>query len=211
MKLLDEIERGLDMTKAVNRQFIGMERISEQIVKGELSREQANRQLRELLHLTMPPLDTDMMIYRVPFRTEYMIWNKITINLRKDGNVKDAIDIYEGLMKRYKKSEVVMRHHAIPGMSLYINYTGFLEVYNGLEKAEAIGEEGLHHCLNCCRGDIVGDILANLSLVYGKQGLPDVEEEYLKYGYYLVCLYDRGNMIDILQKAYQNKFRKEID
>lgn len=104
-----------------------------------------------------------------------------------------------------------MRYHAVPGLTLYINYTGFLEVYNELEKAEAIGKEGLHHSLVCCRGDMAGDILANLSLVYGKQSLPAIEETYLRYGYYLIRLYERKDIVDILQKAYQDKFHKDIN
>lgn len=211
MKLLDEIENGVDMTKTVNKQFIGMERIYEQITKGELPLEQANRQLWELLYLTMPPVNLGRLIYRVPFRTEYMICNKIALNLRDNGKVEESLQIYEQLMQCYKKSIVSMRYHAVPGLTLYINYTGFLEVNNDLKKAEMIGREGLQHCVECRRGDMAGDILANLSLVYGKQGLPDIEEKYLRYGYYLISLYDRENMTDILQSAYQDKFHKEID
>ena len=199
------------MTKIANRQFIGMERIYRQTGKGELSYGQANRQLQELLCLTMPPVDSGRVIYRMPSRTEYMMWNHMAINLRDAGKVEEALCIYEELMQCYKRSKVSMRYHAVPGLTLYINYAGFLEINNELEKAEAVGREGLHHCMECCRGDMAGDILANMSLVYGKQGLPDVEEEYLRYGYYLVELYGRKNLIGILQDAYRDKFHKEID
>lgn len=211
MRLLDELEEKLDMTKTVNKQFIGMERVYEQMLRGQLSREQANRQLKELLELTMPPAKSGEMVYRVPFRVEYMLYNHIAINLRNDGKIEEALRIYEELMKRYKKSEVVMRYHAVPGMLLYINYTGFLEAYDELEKAQDIGLEGLRHSIECCRGDIAGDILANLSQVYGKQGLPEVEETYLRYAYCLICLYGRNDIIDILQRTYRDKFHKEID
>ncbi len=210
-KLLDEIENALDMTVLVNRQFIGMGRITEQIAKGALSREQANRRYRDLLSLTMPPVESGAMIYRVPFRTEYMLWNKIAVNLRKDGKVEEALRIYEEMIKCYRRSRVAMRYHAVPGLTLYINYTGFLEVHNELEKAEEIGKEGLRHCLACCRGDIAGDILANLSLVYGKQGLPDMEEAYLRYGYFLKELYKREESLIILQKSYWDRFHRNID
>ena len=142
--------------------------------------------------------------------TENMIWNKIAINLRRQDKVEEAIHIYEEIMKCYKRSKVVMRFHAVPGMSLYINYTGFLETHNELEKAVEIGKEGLQHSLECCRGDLAGDILANLSLVYGKQGLPVIEESYLRHSYYLICLYGRENVTDKLQEAYQQKFHKLI-
>ena len=211
MKLLDEIEAKLDMTKSVNRQFIGTGRISARTEGGELTREQANEQLWELLHLTMPPADSGTMIYRVPFRMEYTIWNHMAINFRKAQKVQKALIIYEALVQRYKKSRVLMRHHAVPGLTLYLNYAGFLEAADELEKAEEIGKEGLRHGLECCRGDMAGDILANLSPVYGKRGLPEVEETYLRYGYNLICLYDRKDIMVILQKAYQDKFHRDID
>ena len=210
-KLLDEIEKGIDMTKLVNRQFIGMERIFEQTANNNITRKHANKQLREILYLTMPLMKSKEMIYRVPFRAEYMIWNKIAINLRREDRVEEAIHIYEELMECYKRSKVVMRFHAIPGMTLYINYSGFLEANNELEKAAAIGKEGLQHSLACCRGDLAGDMLANLSLVYGKQDLPAIEEAYLRHGYYLICLYGRENVTDKLQEAYQQKFHKLIN
>ena len=53
--------------------------------------------------------------------------------------------------------------------------------------------------------------MANLSLVYGKQDLPDIEEQYLKYSYYMICLYKRETMVVILKNAYQDKFHKMID
>ena len=209
--LLDEIENGVDMTKAVNRQFIGNARISQQLVQNEVSQEQANQKFQELLYLTMPPVDSGRMIYRVPFRTEYTICNKIAINLWENNKIEEALRIYEQLMQCYEKSKVSMRYHAVPGLTLYVNYVGILEECNELKEAIAIGTEGLNHSLECCRGDMAGDLLANLSLVYGKQGLPDVEQKYLRYGYYLVELYDSKNMMNVLRNAYRDKFHKEID
>ncbi|MDE6052201.1 MAG: helix-turn-helix domain-containing protein [Lachnospiraceae bacterium] len=210
-KLLGEIEKELDMTRPVNRQFIGKGHILEQVTQGRLPYEQANQQLLELLHLTMPSVGSDKRIYRVPFRIEYTIWNYIAVNLRRNGRIEEALQIYEELIQCYKRSRVVMRYHAVPGLTLYINYAGFLEEHDELERAKEIGVEGLHHSLECCRGDTVGDILANLSLVYGKQGLPVIEELYLRHGYYLNALYGKINDLGILQKAYQDKFHKEID
>ena len=135
----------------------------------------------------------------------------MAINLRKAQKVEEALRIYEALVQRYQKSRVLMRHHAVPGLTLYLNYAGFLEAADELEKAEEIGKEGLRHGLECCRGDMAGDKLANLSLVYGKRGLPEVEETYLRYGYNLICLYDRKDIMVILQKAYQDKFHRDID
>lgn len=210
-ELLAEIEKGVDMTKTANKQFIEMEHITEQVRRGEVSHDQAIRQFWELLCLTMPPVDSGRLVYRIPSRTEYMLWNKIAINLRRDEKVREALYIYDHLMQCYKRSKVSMQYHAIPGLTFYINYTGFLEAYNELARAEEIGREGLNHCLACCRGDIAGDILANMSLIYYKQGLPEVEEQYLRYGYNLFCMYKKNDVAGKLEEEYQKKFHENID
>lgn len=210
-KLLHEIENELDMTKLVNKQFVEMGHIYRHVVLGELPYEQAVQQLYDLVCLTMPPLGSDSRIYRVPFRTEYTIWNHIAINLRRDHKIIESICIYDKLMQCYKKSKVLMKFHAVPGMLLYLNYAAFLEVHDELEKALEIGIEGLEHSIECCRGDFAGDILTNLSLVFRKQGLAELEEQYLRYGYHLICLYGREDDTDIVKKEYQNHFHKSIN
>lgn len=210
-RLLCEIEKEVDMTKLINRQFVEAEHISKQLRQGVLFEEQANQQLWEQLCLTMPPVDSGMLIYRVPFRTEYTIWNRIAIGMRNAEKVEGALLIYDKLKRRYDSSKVSMRYHAVPGFTLYVNYTGFLEVHNDLERAEAIGKEGLNHCLECCRGDVAGDILANMSLVFGKEGMPDVEEKYLRNACCLLYLYDRKSILGIVRDAYQDKFHEDID
>lgn len=125
--------------------------------------------------------------------------------------MNESLFIYERMMLYYKKSKVSMRYHAVPGLTLFLNYTGFLEYNNELKKADEIGKEGLKHSLECCRGDMAGEILANLSLVYGKMGMLEMEEKYLRYGYYLIHLYDRRDQLGIVRQAYEDKFHRNID
>lgn len=210
VKLLDEIESGIDMTLAVNKQFVMTERIILRTRKGELSREQANQQLKELLFLTMPPADSDVFFYRIPFRTEFVLLNHIAVNLRFDNKVEDAVFIYEELMKCFKRNKVRMQHHAVPAFVLYINLAGLLEALDRLDRSEAVGKEGLLHCIECCRGDVAGSIMVNLSLVYCKRGQPEIEEVYLRNGYYLNDFYGRFEEQYKLMKTYREKFHKEI-
>lgn len=210
-KLLDEIENGIDMTLTVNKQFITTEHIILQTNRGELSREQANQQLKQLLFLTMPPTNSGAFFYRIPFRTEFMLLNHIAVNLRFDNKVEEAVSIYEELMKCFKRNKVCMQHHAVSAFLLYINLAGLLEVLDRLDRSEAVGREGLLHCIECCRGDIAGCIMANLSLVYCKRGQPELEEVYLRNGYYLNDFYGRFVNQCKLVEAYREKFHKEID
>lgn len=210
-KVLDEIEGNLDMTRPVNRQYIQMERITLQVKRGELSKQEANWRLWELLCLTMPPVDTGALFYRIPFRTEFILVNHMALNLRYDDRVEEAVFIYEELMKCFKRSRVCMRYHAVSAFLLYINLAGLLEVLDRLDRSEAVGREGLCHCIECCRGDIGADIIANLSLVYKKRGQPALEEMYLRNGYYLNGFYVRHRDQNKLVEAYREAFHKELD
>lgn len=104
-----------------------------------------------------------------------------------------------------------MRHHAVPAFTLYTNLAGLSEELNKLDRAETIGREGLLHDIGCCRGDIAGDVLANLSLVYWKRGQSELEEMYLRNGYFLNDFYNRTKGQYKLAEAYRKKFHKEID
>ncbi len=211
VKLLDEIENGIDMTLAVNKQFVMTEHVILQTRKGELPRRQANQQLKELLFLTMPPADSGAFFYRIPFRTEFMLLNHIAVNLRFDNKVEDAVFIYEELMKCFKRNRVRMQHHAVSAFLLYVNLAGLLESLDRLDRSEVVGREGLLHCIECCRGDVAGSIMANLSLVYCKRKQPEIEEMYLRNGYYLNDFYGRFEDQYKLMEAYRQKFHKEID
>lgn len=208
-RLLSEIESQLDMTIPVNRQFVGLGCILSKVNKKELSRKEANEQLKELLYITMPQI-SDRLVYRVPFRMEYHIINFVALNLRADGYVEDALHIYQQIMQCYGKSRVCMKYHMVPGLTLYLNYAGFLEVNNQLEESEQIAKEGLLNGIACCRGDMGGEIIANLSLVYGKKQMYEMEEKCLRYGYYLVELYERESSRGIIQRVYEEKYHKNI-
>lgn len=210
-KLLTEIENGVDMAKTANKQFIEMRHFFDKAQQGTISHEESNHELRRLLYLTMPPVDSGRLVYRVPFRTEYSICNKMAGNLRSDGKLQEAIQIYEQLMDCYEKSKVSMRYHAVSGLTLYTNYSGCLEENNELERAERIGREGLCHFLECGRGDVAGHLLANMSLIYEKRGLFDIAEKFFRYGYYIAEFYGRNRAVGILREAYREKFHKEFD
>jgi len=207
-QLLKEIESGLDLTIPVNRQFVGTGHIMLQIIKKEISNEQANEQLKDLLFLTMPPIASEKLVYRVPFRTEYIILNNIAVNMRLDGKLVEALGIYRQIMQYYMRSKVKIKFHAVPGLTLFLNYAGYLEEFDNLEEAEQIAKEGLHHDIRCCRGDMAGGILANLSVVYGKQGMPVLEEKYLRNGYYLLDLYNQEGRKKTISKIYKKKYNK---
>lgn len=205
-ELLNEIENGLDMKEQVNRQFIESGRIRERLWEQKITYEQAIDELKKILYWTMPPIKGKEMVYRVPFRKEFMILNQMALCYKRNGQVEEAVVIYRSIEESYHNSDVPMCLHAVPGFTLYTNYTGFLEVNDKLEKALEVGMRGIKHAMICNRTDLIGAILANVYCVFEKQHKPELAEKYLRYACSLVNLYKRRNDKKILENEYKIKF-----
>lgn len=205
-KLLNEIEKQLDMSIPVNRQFIMMGHMENALYKKEVTPERVCGELKELLYLTMPPIVDKEMVYRMPYREEVFILNNMAIAYEKSGNYKEALFIYRQVMQCYEESKVLMVHHAIPGLVLYINYVGVLEELNELEEAEKVGKEGIVHYLNCKRGDTIGKLLGNMSCIYHKTGETEIEKRFLINAYYMLRLYKRVKQSELVQKVYTQNY-----
>lgn len=178
-ELLNEIENGLDMKEQVNRQFIESGRIRERLWEQKITYEQAIDELKKILYWTMPPIKGKEMVYRVPFRQEFMILNQMAIYYKRNGEIDKTLQIYKQNIEKYQSSRISMKNHVVPGFALYINYAGFLELKNDLEYAKDVGNEGIIHAVICNRGDVIGPILANLFCVYEKQNQLKSAEQYL--------------------------------
>ena len=206
VQLLDEIQEELDMSIFANRQFVEAGRIENKISTGEIIPENAIGQLKELLYLTMPPLEKKGLIYRIPSRSEFFLANMIAIIYKNIGKCEETLSIYEQILQKYESSQGLMRHHAIPGLVLYINYVSALEESGDLEKAEKIGQEGICHFLYCKRADTIGKLLANIACIYHKQRLPEREEAYLRNAYLLLKLYARDKNSQVIKPVYEERF-----
>lgn len=204
--LLQEIEEQLELSIPVNRQFVEVGHIEERLWKREITEEQAIEKLKKLLYLTMPSIESKDFVYRVPYREEFIILNKIAFCYKKRNELDKALTIFEQIKEKYDNSMVMMRHHAVPGFIFYINYASTLEVSDELEKSEQIGKEGISHALNCMRGDVVGPILVNMSCIYRKRKVTQQEELFLRNGYYILKLYKRRRNCSFIKEVYKDRF-----
>ncbi len=209
-QLLSDIKKNIDMSLIPNQQFILTAEIRSQLASKQITNQQAIDSLKELLYLTMPPIQGKDMVYRVPYRQEFVILNNIALCYGHMGMAETELAIYRQIKERYDVSQVSMKYHAAPGLIFYTNYTGALEENNELEKADSIGLEGISQQIRCGRGDSTGGILANLSCVYGKQGRLELEEKALRYAILLSALYKRKYFQNMLQKIYNKKYKEQI-
>lgn len=82
-KLLKEIEQKLDYMIVINKQFIEGEHIRERTWNQEITSEQAIQELMKILGMTMPPLQTENPVYRIPTREEFNLLNQIALLYKK--------------------------------------------------------------------------------------------------------------------------------
>lgn len=123
-EIFKEIEKALDINIDVNRQFIEMERI---YLENKLQGEDKIEALKNILYVTMPKIEGKELLYRIPFRAEYSLLNRIAITYRNLNMFEHSLHIYEMIQAEYEKSQIDMRYHAVPGLTFYLNYAAFLE------------------------------------------------------------------------------------
>lgn len=211
VNLLDEIEQEIDMSVPVNRQYVEMERLNYKIELGEITYEQGITEMKKILCYTMP--DFQGKVYRSPSRQECVILNGIAIGMRRIGELQEANDLFAQILGKYEKSQVLKRHHAVPLLFIYANYTGFLETEGRLAEAERIGKEGIEVTLQCGRGNQMGHLLGNLACVYERKKNNHAKllfENCLRHGYYLSKLYGLEKDALVIEKYYNSVFEQKL-
>lgn len=210
-QLLGDIKKNIDMSLVPNQQFIITAETIMRLFKRNISDQDAIAKLKELLYLTMPPIPGKEMVYRIPYRQEFVILNNLALCYGHVGMLDTKLSIYHQIIERYNASQVSMKYHAVPGLMLYVNYTGALENNNELIYADEIGKDGIRTFIKCGRGDNAGRVLANLSCVYKKQGKLKLEEKCLKEAYFISDMYNKIKDKEKINMLYLEKYGNIID
>ncbi len=205
--ILKDLEKSLDVTVPINKQFLEGNRLLLAIRKKEIEEDLAIEKLSEVLRYTMK--DYDGTVYRAPFREECVLLNRIALCLKHSGRVEEAIQIWKQILDKYNESAVADQDHFTNRVLIGINYTGALEVCGFLEEAEKQALSGIRLSLRGQKGDVAGSILANLSCVYEKSQMPGAEELCQKsfwYSYVLLRFYGQEKDARLVKNYYDKKF-----
>lgn len=208
-RLLDELEAQLDMSSVPNRQYIETLRIQWMLVEKKVTDQEVIDLLKKLLYLTMPPVESQRLVYRVPFRVEFGIIHQLARSYRAIGEIEQAISLYQAVREVDYDEEFGMMFHAGTGLVMYINYLGYLETNNQIVEGEQIGREGLSFYLNCQRGDCAAITLANLSCIYDKKKQTSLEKQCLRNSYFLLRFFGEVSKEEVIRQAYISKFGAE--
>lgn len=208
-KAFEELEKCLDRKYMINKQFLESVWLKKKKKETYGDWEQCFEEMKRILSFSMEGYEGKL--YRVPFRQEVLILVYMAISLRRLDRKEEALEIYRQILERYKKSIVKISFHAVPLFLVYINYVGLLEVTNHLEESESIAQEGIVLSLECQRGDIAAEILANLSCVYEKKNASKLVKRCLKNSFYLLELYQSEKECSIIKERYETIYNLNFD
>lgn len=211
-RLVEELEKILDLSIPVNRQYIGHENLQRKIEEGLINREEEFEELRKLLRYTMK--DFSGQVYREPSREEFVLINHMALCLKKLGRMEEAEELYQQVDERYKGSVVEARNHATSKFLFYVNYVGLLEEEDKLFEAETTGWKGINFMLDCQRGDAAASLLANIGCVYEKSSIKEEKERgkaCFQNSYRLMLLYQHQKDADRMKKYYKSRYISDVD
>lgn len=208
-KTFEKLEKNLDKRYLTNRQFLETMRIEKKNKDTQSDWKQSIKEMKQILNYSMEGYEGK--IYRVPFRQEVIILVYIAISLRRLDKKEEALEIYRQILEKYEKSMVEKPFHAVPLFLVYVNYVGLLEVSDYLEKSEKIAKEGIAFSLECQRGDIAAEILANISCVYEKKVDTELARLCLKNSFYLLELYQYERECIVLKESYEKVYKMKLN
>lgn len=177
-KMLARLERKLDMSKNVNRQYIDYVKTALEYKRGRLSEMEAIEKYGKALALTAG--DIDYMAAQCEYtKTEALLVYNIGTLHRALGKHDEAIKIYEGLLSTYSNSRIDMKHHYVV---VSLAYLGLARVYwqNGRQnELREISSKAFSFCLSCNRMIMIPDCI--MYYVYGvKEEISETQDDIQK-------------------------------
>lgn len=208
-RLLAELEKMLDLSIPINRQYVEHQKIQRKMKEENTRRETQLEELEKVLGYTMK--DFQGWLYRGISRTEFVIINHMAFCLKRLGRMEEAETLYRQVLERYRNDTIDAGNHATTKFLLYTNFVGLLEEENKVDEAEELGWEGIIFMLNCQRGDAAASLLANIGCVYEKIMEKEKAEVCFRNCYYLMRLYHHFKDASRMQKYYKDRFGVSID
>lgn len=211
-EMLNELEKKLDMSVPLNRQYIEACRIGVEKVQEKIEPKEAVQQLERVLKYTMPDYKTGKM--RIPSREEFVILNLMAGLMKKSGEIKKGLQLRECILQTFQQSKVAEEYHTNSLLLLYLGYSEMLETDNQLEYAELIATRGIQLDIWCGKGKITAKILANLAYAYNKNNSKEKQilcDEYLWHSYQMCLLMKQETPARVVEESYYSLRGRDIN
>ncbi len=205
--LLDELEQNLDMTDTLNQQQIMMRRLSVQIKKGTISKEEALERFREMLGVTGVYIDGKVV--RAPFSIESSIIIKVATMLSETDRKSESAKLLSTALDAYAQSKIKEKYAFRNVVVMRANLCRAYEETDNIEKSIAAGTTVIKMELQIGDAGTVGRNLTHLAAAMEKKNA-DALRYYMK-SYYLCDFYFLEWETKVLRQYLAEQYQTILD
>lgn len=135
-ELLRDISKKLDMTSALNQQYVGVQKMIQQKETYQVcDYDQYDKQFESLFQLTIPQYPDIEYKSRIWKRNEFILLNLYAIVVKQQGNMEDAIHIYEHILQYFEQYRITKSNLGRPQILIIENYENYLADTGNIEEA----------------------------------------------------------------------------
>jgi len=209
-KILEKITELIDTGIPINEQYILYNKVLVQEEQEKMNVEEALNEVIKALELTFNYNDGNFKTDVILAQEEVKIINYICTLYRKMNQTEKAIAVYRKVVESYQSSKVSERGHYTGYNLIMANLCISLEETNQIEESMQIARQGITQALNCGRGSLLPDFLANLACCFEKMDNKKACGEYLQQAFYMSDMMKNDFFNNAIKKYYEDRYEKIV-
>lgn len=203
---LEKIATLIDISIPINEQYILFNKVLLQQEQGKLDVEEALKEAIKALELTFYYNDGNFKTDVILSQEEVKIINFICTLYKKMDYTDRAIAIYRKVVESYQSSKVSPRYHYAGNNLILANLCISLEESNQIEESMEMARLGISQELNCGRGSLLADFLANKACCFEKMGNKKACGEYLQQAFYMSVMMKNVFFSNAIKNYYEDRY-----
>ncbi len=204
--VLQKIEQIVDTDISVNRQYILYNQILLSREQGKFSTQEALQKMIDALELTLNYNDGDFDTDIILSQEEVKIINYICVLYKQLNQAEKAISVYRKVVESYQSGKASVRGHYTGSSLIMANLSITLEENNQIEESMKVAKLGISQVLECGRGSLLADFLANIACCYEKINDKKACTEYLRQAFYISDMMRNEFLKNALKEYYEERF-----
>ena len=207
-KMLEKITALIDTGIPINKQYILFNKV---LLERELGRRTAEETLKEVikaLELTFDYNGGNFEEDVILSQEEAKIINYIGVLYKQMNQPEKTINIYKKVVGSYRSSKVSAKCHYTGNNLTLVNLCVTLEETNQIEESLEMTKTGISQVLNCGRGSLLADFLANMACCFEKKGNKKACGEYLQQAFYMSDMMKNEFFSNAIREYYEERFEK---
>lgn len=205
-ELLRHISRKLDMGSSLNQQYVGAQKMIQQKETYQgCDYDQYYKRFDSLFKLTMPQYPNIEYKSRIWKRNEIILLNLYAIVLKQEGNIEDAIHIYDQILKYFNQYNVNKKYLSRQQILIAENYASYLSDIGNIKESLKLNQLQITNFLNTGRMWGIEKILYDLAWNQYELSMQEYQHSYKKA--VILTLLQKDEIFYSFLQARKNKYQ----